>query len=194
LVAQGFLDASIHRICRQAGVGIGTYYSHFKGRQKEVLNTILEAEFARFNAIENKNGTRAQLFELLGGAANEDAVRLRHIWHDVAFYRGPVAPDVEALWWKQITHITGLIREIRKLERIVDPALSAREVAWLILLLMRDRDTFRLQGQDNARGFVKHLVNAAIGVGAPTGSRPAITSVATKTVRSTRRKARLGSP
>src|SRR5690242_9962769 len=134
LVAHGFLDASIQRICRQAGVGIGTYYSHFKGRQKEVLNTIVQAEFARFRAIENKNGTRAQLFELLGGAASEDAVRLRHIWHDVAFYRGPAAPDVEALWWKQIAQITGLIGKIRKRERIVDPMLSSREVAWLILL------------------------------------------------------------
>ena len=165
-VERGFCNAKIHRICTKAGLGVGTFYSHFDNKM-QVLAVIMEAEFATLAiAVSKRRLTRSQLRAAIEASLAEGSGHLRHTWVDAGFERLEDPPNLERLWLRQLDRLTRTIREIRNNERIHDPPLPAPEAARLLLALIRERGAWQPdQGWDRSRGarlFLHHVLDAVI--------------------------------
>jgi AcrR family transcriptional regulator len=140
---QAGYDASVHEICRVAGVGIGTFYHQFPDKAA-LMRLLMEGEHdfrvRSIDALDAQEDVVAQLVRILAGS---DPALLKAM-----IEAGGVDAKLNAfgrgLRIETREHLTAAFERIRRLRGTRRPALEAATASWVTLALSDtplDRDT-----------------------------------------------------
>jgi len=137
---RGFHGTNIHEVCARAGVGIGTFYSHFDDKRALLKRVMTERAVTVADIINSDDlTTRTRIAAKMRAIVDEPlAVGLWRAWH-----QGVV--DYEALArfsdeWRKSTRdrLAASIREARRSLGVERPGTEAEIVAWTLMTLMRE--------------------------------------------------------
>jgi AcrR family transcriptional regulator len=112
---RGYSAATIHDICARAGVGIGTFYTHF-GRKSELLRQVMEVRAQVLSRIlTTRDLSEAELLAAGLRKAVDDprSVGLWRAWHDAVLQEDDLARFHSE--WRRVVRdeLTAMIEEAR---------------------------------------------------------------------------------
>jgi AcrR family transcriptional regulator len=142
-------SASVHQICRAAGVGIGTFYHQFPDKA-ELMRHLMDQEHqyrvAAFDALPDTEDPAAEVARILAGSDPTLMRAMIEAFGADADLRS-FAQDLRKETQERLTAALSRIREARSLRR---PAVDARTAAWATLAL-GDVINVRAASTDTAR-------------------------------------------
>jgi AcrR family transcriptional regulator len=137
---RGYHQATIHDICAQAKVGIGTFYSHFDSKTQLLEHLMVERavtlpQLLSADDLADVGTLAARLRITLDDPA---ACALWRAWHD-GVAEDPALARAQAKWRKTaLRQLTALIVKARKDHPAKARRLDASAAAWVMMLFARD--------------------------------------------------------
>ena len=137
---RGYNAATIHNICARAGVGIGTFYTHF-GRKSEILRQVMVVRAQVLSRILTTKDLGDA--ELLAGGLRKTvddprSVGLWRAWHDAVLQEGDLA-RFHTKWRGAVRdELTGMIEQARAAQPKQNHQMDAKFVAWTTMTLARE--------------------------------------------------------
>jgi AcrR family transcriptional regulator len=136
---RGYNAATIHDICARAGVGIGTFYTHF-GRKSEILRQVMVVRAPVLSRIlTTKDLGDAELLAAGLRKAVDDprSVGLWRAWHDAVLQESDLA-RFHTQWRGAVRdELTAMIEEARA-AKPKRRWMDAKFVAWTMMTLARE--------------------------------------------------------
>ena len=137
---RGYNAATIHDICGRAGVGIGTFYTHF-GRKSELLRQVMVVRAPVLSRILTmKDLADAELLAAGLRRAVDDrrSVGLWRAWHDAVLQEGDLA-RFHTEWRRAVRdELTTMIERARAATPKQRQQMDATFVAWTMMTLARE--------------------------------------------------------
>ena len=164
---RGYNAATIHDICARAGVGIGTFYTHF-GRKSELLRQVMVVRAQVLSRIlTTKDLGDAELLASGLRKAVDDlrSVGLWRAWHDAVLQEDDLA-RFHTAWRRAVRdELTAMIEQARAAQPTQGPQMDAKFVAWTMMTLARELAIHdRTSGAadvETAAQLITHLVCGA---------------------------------
>ena len=139
-VERGYSAATIHDICARAGVGIGTFYTHF-GRKSELLRQVMVVRAPVLSRILTTKdlGDSELLAAGLRKTVNDPrSVALWRAWHDAVLQEDDLA-RFHTEWRSAVRdELTAMIEQTRAAKPEQGRQMDAKFVAWTMMTLARE--------------------------------------------------------
>src|SRR5258708_3260137 len=136
----GYRAASIHDICAQAGVGIGTFYAHYE-HKRELLREVMLARaplISRLLVAADFHDRATLVVQLRALVDDPMAIGLWRGWHEAVFEEPEIA-RFHARWrGAALTDLVATVADARTRWPAKGPVLDASIVAWTMATLARD--------------------------------------------------------
>jgi AcrR family transcriptional regulator len=137
---RGYNAATIHDICARAGVGIGTFYTHF-GRKSELLRQVMVVRAPVLSRIlTTKDLGDAELLAagLRKTVDDPRSVGLWRAWHDAVLQESDIA-RFHTDWRRAVRdELTAMIEQARAAKPRQGRWMDAKFVAWTMMTLARE--------------------------------------------------------
>ena len=162
---RGYNAATIHDICARAGVGIGTFYTHF-ARKSELLRQVMVVRAQVLSRIlTTKDLGDADLLAagLRKTADDPRSVGLWRAWHDAVLQEGDLA-RFHTEWRGAVAdELTAMIEQARAARPTQGGQMDAKFVAWTMMTLARELAIHDRTGGaadvETAAKLIAHLVS-----------------------------------
>jgi AcrR family transcriptional regulator len=137
---RGFNAATIHDFCARAGVGIGTFYTHF-GRKSELLRHVMVVRaqvLSRILATKDLGDAELLAAGLRKTVEDPRSVGLWRAWHDAVLQEDDLARFHTE--WRQAVRdeLTSMIEQARAAKPTRGRQMDAKFVAWTMMTLARE--------------------------------------------------------
>jgi AcrR family transcriptional regulator len=137
---RGYNGATIHDICARAGVGIGTFYTHF-GRKSEILRQVMVVRAQILSRIlTTQDLVDADLLAAALRKTVDDprSVGLWRAWHDAVLQEDDLA-RFHTEWRRAVRdELTAMIEQARVAKPKQGRQMDAKFVAWTMMTLARE--------------------------------------------------------
>lgn len=137
---RGYNAATIHDICARAGVGIGTFYTHF-GRKSELLRQVMVVRapvLSRILTTRDLGDTELLAAGLRKTVDDPRSVGLWRAWHDAVLQEDDLA-RFHTEWRNAVRdELTTMIEQARAAKPKQGRQMDARFVAWTMMTLARE--------------------------------------------------------
>lgn len=137
---RGYNAATIHDICARAGVGIGTFYTHF-GRKSELLRQVMVVRAPVLSRIlTTRDLADAELLAagLRKTVDDPRSVGLWRAWHDAVLQEDDLA-RFHTEWRNAVRdELTTMIEQARAAKPKQGRQMDAKFVAWTMMTLARE--------------------------------------------------------
>ena len=139
-VERGYNAATIHDICERAGVGIGTFYTHF-GRKPELLRQVMVVRapvLSRILTTKDLGDAELLAFGLRKAVDDPRSVGLWRAWHDAVLQEDDLA-RFHTEWRRAVRdELTAMIEQARASKPKQGRQMDAKFVAWTMMTLARE--------------------------------------------------------
>ena len=137
---RGYNAATIHDICARAGVGIGTFYTHF-GRKSELLRQVMVVRaqvLSRILTTRDLGDAELLAAGLRKTVDDPRSVGLWRAWHDAVLQEDDLA-RFHAEWRRAVRdELTAMIEQARAAKPKQGRQMDAGFVAWTMMTLARE--------------------------------------------------------
>jgi len=137
---RGYNAATIHDICARAGVGIGTFYTHF-GRKSELLRQVMVVRapvLSRILTTRDLGDAELLAAGLRRTADDPRSVGLWRAWHDAVLQEDDLA-RFHTEWRNAVRdELTTMIEQARAVKPKQGRQMDAKFVAWTMMTLARE--------------------------------------------------------
>ena len=137
---RGYNAATIHDICARAGVGIGTFYTHF-GRKSELLRQVMVVRapvLSRILTTRDLGDAELLAAGLRKTVDDPRSVGLWRAWHDAVLQENDLA-RFHTEWRNAVRdELTTMIGQARAAKPKQGRQMDAKFVAWTMMTLARE--------------------------------------------------------
>jgi AcrR family transcriptional regulator len=138
--AHGYGATTIHEICAQARVGIGTFYAHYSNKRELLQQVMVERALVLSRQLTADDLLdRARLVAKLSAAVDEPvAAGLWRAWHEAVLDEPEIARFHAAWRAASVRELAAIVTEARRRSVSRPRRVSASVVAWTMMTLARD--------------------------------------------------------
>ena len=137
---RGYNASTIHDICARAGVGIGTFYTHF-GRKSELLRQVMVVRapvLSRILTTRDLGDAELLAAGLRKTVDDPRSVGLWRAWHDAVLQEDDLA-RFHTEWRNAVRdELTTMIEQARAAKPKQGRQMDAKFVAWTMMTLARE--------------------------------------------------------
>lgn len=136
----GYHAATIHDICARAGVGIGTFYTHF-GRKSELIRQVMVVRaqvLSRILTAQDLGDAKLLASGLRKAVDDRRSIGLWRAWHDAVLQEADLS-RFHTEWRRAVRdELTAMIEQARAAKPMQGPHMDAKFVAWTMMTLARE--------------------------------------------------------